>query len=63
MTNDCCELAWLTAILKDHHIIVPLPIPLHCDNQTTLYIASNPMFHERTKHIKVDWHLVRDKLV
>lgn len=63
MTNDCCELAWLTAILKDHHIIVPLLIPLHCDNQTTLYIASNPMFHERTKHIKVDWHLVRDKLV
>ncbi|KAL0322509.1 UNVERIFIED_CONTAM: Retrovirus-related Pol polyprotein from transposon RE2 [Sesamum angustifolium] len=60
MAATVCELKWLSYILSDFGISVSLPIQLYCDNQAAMHIMANPVFHERTKHIELDCHVVRD---
>ena len=62
MRRVCAELAWLSRLLTELEIDGITPIPLKCDSQAAIYIASNPVFHERTKHIDLDCHFVREKV-
>ncbi|GJX24558.1 cysteine-rich receptor-like protein kinase 8 [Tanacetum coccineum] len=62
MALICCEVTWLVSLLKDLGIKNLEHVDLFYDNQAALYIAANPVFHARTKHIEVDCHYVRDQL-
>ena len=62
MTQSVCEIIWLHQRLMEVGIEIQIPTKLWCDNQVALHIAYNPVFHERTKHIEIDFHFVRKKI-
>ena len=62
MTQSTCEIMWLHQLLVEVNIKTSVPTKLWCDNQVALHIASNHVFHERTKHIEIDCHFVREKI-
>ena len=63
MATVACEVPWVLQLIKDFYIDHPKTAMLFCDNQTTLHIATNAVFHQRTKHIEVDCHLARYKIL
>ncbi|PKA60769.1 Retrovirus-related Pol polyprotein from transposon TNT 1-94 [Apostasia shenzhenica] len=63
MTVTTCELIWVKHLLEELRLSQLEPLELICDNQSALHIASNLVFHERTKHIEIDCHFVREKLL
>ncbi|RVW73726.1 Retrovirus-related Pol polyprotein from transposon RE2 [Vitis vinifera] len=62
MALATCELIWLRHLLRELRFGKDEQMKLICDNQAALHIASNPVFHERTKHIEVDCHFIREKI-
>ena len=62
MTHGICELIWIKIILSDLGIKWREPMKLYCDNKSTISIAHNPVQHDRTKHVEVDWHFIKEKL-
>ena len=49
-------------ILEDLKIKWDGPMKLYCDNKSAISIAHNPVQHDRTKHIEVDRHFIKEKL-
>jgi Reverse transcriptase (RNA-dependent DNA polymerase)/gag-polypeptide of LTR copia-type/GAG-pre-integrase domain len=55
------EVVWLQSVFRELGIQTSIPI-LWCDNLGATFLASNPAFHARTKHIELDFHFIREKV-
>ena len=53
---------WINHLIEELKFVVKVPMTMHCDNQATIHIASNPVFHELTKHIEVYCHITQEKV-
>ena len=62
MDLTTCELIWLKQLLQELRFEKDDQMTLVCDNQAALHIASNLVFHERTKHIEVECYFIREKI-
>jgi len=60
MAHTTCEMMWMMTLLGELDFCEDGLMSMYCDNQAVIYIASNPAFHKRTKHIEVDCHFVRN---
>jgi len=63
MASIAYELVWLKQLLRELQFGDVTQMTLVCDNQATLHISSNIVFHERTKHIEIDCHFIREKII
>nr|XP_016448712.1 PREDICTED: uncharacterized protein LOC107773803 [Nicotiana tabacum] len=62
MSAMVSEITWLTGLLADLGVSVYIPVQLFSKSRAAIQIASNPIFHERTKHIEIDCYYVRDEI-
>ena len=60
-SEACKEAIWLARLVGDLGISVEVPT-LHCDSQSAIMLAKNPVFHAKTKQIAVKYHFIRDVL-
>lgn len=63
MSNADFEITWVVKHLQELNISNLQHVTLHYDNQSTIYIAKNPVFHDRTNHIEFDCYFTRDKVL
>ena len=57
------ELYWFRMLLRDLSISLSSPPTLWCDNAGAISLAFNHVFHTKTKHIEVDYHFIREKVL
>jgi len=62
VANGVAEASWLRQLLHELHTPLRRAILVYCDNISAVYMSSNPVQHQRTKHIEIDLHFVREKV-
>ena len=62
IAQGVCELLWIKIILTNLGITLKEPMRLYCDNQATINIAHNLVHHDRTNHMEIDRHFIKERL-
>lgn len=62
VANTVAETCWLRNLLMELHCPLKTGTLVFCDNISSVYLSNNPVEHQRTKHIEIDLHFVREKV-
>jgi hypothetical protein len=62
MASGLCELLWHKILMTELCLYNGAPLQLNCDNQAAIQIVNNPVHHDRTKHVEIDRHFIKEKL-
>jgi hypothetical protein len=54
------EASWLRQLLAELHNPLAKSTLVYCDSVSVVYLSTNPVQHQRTKHVEIDLHFVRD---
>ena len=57
-----CEAIWIRGLLSELRILNTKPTNIYCDNQSSIKLSYNPVFHEKSKHFQIDYHFTRQKV-
>ena len=60
VANAVVEASWLRQLLSELYTPLRQATLVYCDNTSTVYMSSNPVQHQRTKHIEIDLHFDRE---
>jgi len=62
VANVVSESCWIRNLLLELHCPITTTTLVYCDNVNVIYLSGNPVQHQRTKHIEMDIHFVREKV-
>jgi len=62
VAHGFCEVLWIKKFMQELKIAGPTPMKVYCDNKAAISIAHNPVLHDRTKHVEVDKHFIKEKI-
>lgn len=57
-----CEALWIKLLLEELKIEKQSPMLILCDNKAAIAITHNPVHHDRTKHVEIDRHIIKEKI-
>ncbi|GKC90324.1 ribonuclease H-like domain-containing protein [Tanacetum coccineum] len=60
IANVVAETAWIRNLLLELHTPLSTATIVYCDNASDVYLSTNPVQHQRTKHIEIDIYFVRE---
>jgi hypothetical protein len=62
VANGVAESCWLRQLLQELHALLIKSTLIYCDNVSAVYLSTNPIQHQRMKHVEIDLHFVRERM-
>jgi hypothetical protein len=62
VANGVAEATWMRQLLHELYSLLQCVTLVYCDNVSAVYLSTNPVQHQRTKHVEIDLHFVRERV-